>query len=1128
MGEITPMDKAHPPARDGVECPMEKVGRKGLHITLLLIALVSLAAIPQVILARGPDSPASPSRNQLPESTGPNLRFDRLSAADGLSFSLTTSILQDQQGFMWFGTRYGLNRYDGFSFTLYVLESSEDVLFSNYVENLYQDRSGDLWVSTHTDLVRRDFETGEFVHYKFDAGNPQSLGAGLIWAIGEDSTGALWVGTGQGLSRYEPSTETFARFLPDQWVLEIYADRRGGVWLGTAGGLWYYDSGSLEQQNPVQYQNDPADPTSLSSNIVTAIHEDQHGALWAGTWDGGLNRLDQATGKFTRFQHNPEDPESLSDNQVHSILEDSTGRLWIGTENGLNLLDRTTGRFFQYHYDPGDLHSLSSNVVHEIYEDRSGVLWIATQIGISKVNEIASVFTHYQQGRNSPDQGAAAQPAGLLDPQNPPNLSDNWITAVYQDRQGIVWIGTNRGGLNRLDRSTGEVTVYRHNPDDPTSLSFGEVLSICEDRAGVLWIGTSSGLDRLDPQTGTFEAEEAFRERLVMSIAEDQQGNLWVGYWTGLLRREPGASDFTEVPLLEDLVATAQILKIYPDRTGSVWISTQKDGLFRWNPSTVTGQSQPTVIHFPQDSSDPKSPGVRPVLPFYDDADGTLWLGSIDDGLVRFDRDSQTFSHYMPDTGQAKYISCVQGDDQGFLWMGTQLGLARFDPRSETFAYFDTRDGLIVGEGAAACIRNEQGEMFFGSLQGLNTFFPDQIRDNPKPPPVVITAVYLENKLLNTDLPPTEPIRLSYRQNYLSFDFAALDYAAPAKNQYAYKMEGFEADWVAAGARRHADYPDLKPGTYTFRVRASNNSGVWNEQGTAVQITITPPFWQTLWFPGLLGVVFMGVIAGGIRLRLKGVEAHSRALEQQVTERTAELSQTNVVLEQQIAERKRMEEVLAQERASAAVVAERNRLARELHDSATQSLYAVTLYADAATRLLSSGQVEPAAENLLKLRGTAKEALGEMRLLIFELRPTILTDQGLVAALRARLEAVEGRASLKTELHAEGKDRLPPQVEDGLYRIAVEALNNALRHARTPCISVSLSFEPEAIRLEVADEGIGFDPTAARNAGGLGLRGMAERAEQLGGTLTMDSSPGTGTRVIVMVPQQSEQEEMPQ
>jgi signal transduction histidine kinase/ligand-binding sensor domain-containing protein len=1102
---------------------MEKVGEKGLHVTFLLIALVSLAAIPQAVLARGPDSAASPSRNQPPESSGPTLRFDRLSAADGLSYSLTTSILQDQQGFMWFGTRYGLNKYDGFNFTIHILESREDVLFSNYIEALYQDRSGDLWVSTHADLVRMDIETGELIHHKHDVGNPQSLGPGQVYAIGEDSTGALWVGTSQGLNRYEPSTETFTRFLQGQWVWEIYADRhrdgsgtpQGGTWLGTASGLWYYGSGSLEQQNPVQYQNDPADPTSLSSNVVTAIHEDHAGALWVGTGGGGLNRLDQATGKFTRFQHNPEDPESLSDNQVNSILEDGAGRLWTGTENGLNLLDRTTGRFFQYRYDPGDPHSLSSNVVNEVYEDRSGVLWIATQVGISKVNEIASRFTHYQQGGNPPDQGAAAQPAALLDPQNPPGLSDNLITALYQDRQGIVWIGTNRGGLNRLDRSAGDVTVYRHNPDDPTSLSYGEVLSICEDRAGILWIGTWTGLDRLDPQTGTFEAEEAFRGRLVMSVAQDQQGGLWVGYWNGLSRREPGASDFTEVPLPGDPAATAQILKIYPDRTGAVWIGTQNDGLFRWDPATGGG-SEPTVIRFPQDSNDPKSPGVRPVTPYYEDADGTLWLGSIDDGLVRFDRDSQTFTRYMPGTSPAEYVSCVQGDDQGFLWMGTRPGLARFDPRSKTFAYFDTRDGLIVGEGAAACIRNEQGEMFFGSMQGLNTFFPDQIRDNPNPPPVVITALNLENELLRTDLPPNEPIKLSYRQSYLSFDFAALDYTAPAKNQYAYKMEGLEADWVDAGARRHADYPDLKPGTYTFRVKASNNSGVWNEQGAAVQIIITPPFWQTWWFLGLLGVGFIGVIAGGMRLRLKSVRARSRELERQVAERTAELSQTNALLEGEIAERLQVEEALRQSEREKATVDERNRLARELHDSVAQSMYGVTLLAEVASQLLSSGRTDQVAGYLGELKETAKDSLAEMRLLIYELRPPVLEEEGLASALQARLEAVESRAGLQTEFHLDGELTLNSQVEEALFRIAQEALNNVLKHAHARRVAVSLGQAGHTVTLEIADDGTGFDPVAARRSGGLGLRGMEERVAAIGAGLEIESAAGSGTRVRVM------------
>ena len=411
------------------------------------------------------------------------MRFDCLSAADGLSFSLTKSILQDQQGFMWFGTRYGLDKYDGSDFTVYLPGPSGDLMGGNYILGLYQDRAGDLWMSTTIDLIRWDRKTGEFVHYQHDPANPNSLTLGTAYTIREDAAGTIWVGTYGGLNRYNPSTETFTRFYQGQPVFEIYTDRQGGIWSGTDRGLWYYSSGSLEQQDPVQYQHDSADPSSLSSDLVVTIYEDRQGVIWVGTWDGGLNRFDAATGKFARFQRDPEDPQSLSDEQVTSILEDHAGRLWIGTDNGLNLLDRATGRFSQYHFDPSNPQGLHNSVVNDIYQDRSGVIWIATLAGICKVNETVSTFTFYQQGSNPvkgavPSQSnleAESQPAGGLDLRSPPRLSDNLITSVYQDRNGILWVGTSQGGLNRLDRNTGQVTVYRNDPADPTSISWGEV-----------------------------------------------------------------------------------------------------------------------------------------------------------------------------------------------------------------------------------------------------------------------------------------------------------------------------------------------------------------------------------------------------------------------------------------------------------------------------------------------------------------------------------------------------------------------------------------------------------------------------------------------------------------------------
>jgi ligand-binding sensor domain-containing protein len=505
-------------------------------LPICLIFLTVFYGPPDISLASSqPESP-----NQLGEfSPRPNLHFDCLSAADGLSFSLSTAILQDQRGFMWFGTRYGLDQYDGYNFKVYFPGPSGDVMGGNYILDVIQDRRGDLWMTTYIDLVRWDRKTGDFIHYKNDPNDPNSLTSGRLNTIWEDSAGIIWVGTNAGLNRYDPATETFSRFFHDRAVFRLYPGRQGGIWMGTDGGLWYYDSGSFEQQDPLRYQNNPTDPASLSRAEMYAIYQDQQGDIWVGSLGGGLNRLEQDSGKFTRYAHDPADPYSLSNDWVYAILEDGLGRLWIGTRNGLNLLDRTTDRFFQYYKQPDDPHSLSDDAINDLYQDRSGVLWVATLAGICKVNDTASRFTVYQEAPNQPGMQAESAPGNL------PGLSDDLITAVYADRDGILWVGTAQGGLNRIDRSAGSVTVYQHDLADPTSLGWGEVNAIYQDQEGTLWIGTSSGLNRFIPETGTFASEQALQGQLSGALVEDQQGNLWVGAFSGLMRRSAGSRNCT-------------------------------------------------------------------------------------------------------------------------------------------------------------------------------------------------------------------------------------------------------------------------------------------------------------------------------------------------------------------------------------------------------------------------------------------------------------------------------------------------------------------------------------------------------------------------------------------------------
>jgi signal transduction histidine kinase/ligand-binding sensor domain-containing protein len=1095
---------------------MAKLGSTGFRITLFLVCLIGLVAglHRQPVLARAAETAADVSlvEDRPPAPTA--ARFDRISTADGLPDDVVYAILQDSQGFMWFGTGNGLARYDGYQFSVYQNDPGDPASLSHpTVYALLQDRSGDLWVGTGSGLDRLDATTGTFAHYVRGA---------EILGLYEDEAGILWVGTNRGLAHLDPanpgpSVFVFGTLVDDpnrpsgNLVRPIIQDRRGGVWLGT-GAAGYEVASGLDRFDRstgtfVHYRHDPDDPTGLGRGNVWALFEGRQGELWVGT-QGGLNRLDIASGTFTRYQHDPADPSSLANDEVPAVLEDSAGRLWIGTAGGLDQFDRSQNRFIHYRHDEADDKSLSGDTIMTIYEDRSGVVWVGTTAGVSRYDETASQFARYQNR-----------------PESPYRLSDDVVLAVVEDRKGVVWVGTAEGGLDRLDRDAGSVTVYRHDPADPASLSSDGVTALYADRAGELWVGTDSRwLERFDPRTQTFVHTWYVSAGQPQVIAEDRAGNLWIGTPNGLYRLDRAANTATHYRSTADpALSSNQVTAIYELEDGRLLVGTGGGGVNIWDPAT--GQ----FSYYGHNPADPNSLAHNSVYSFYEDSDENVgWIGTWN-GLDRVEVASGTAHHYTERDGlSGNAVLGIVADSAGMLWLTTNRGLSRFDPGTGTFRDFGAQDGLPVNlfvHGALS--RSKRGEILIGSGDGLVAFDPDRLPENPYPPPVVVTALSLFNEVMRRDLPPNEPVELSYKDNFVSFEFAALDYTAPEKNQYAYRLEGVDMDWVQAGTRRRADYPNLRPGNYVFRVKASNNTGVWNEEGTAVRITIAPPPWGTWWFRGAVLLVLVGAVLGGYGLRVRSIQRRSRELEREVADRTAELSQTNVLLEQEIAERQRTEEALSQERASAAVLAERNRLARGLHDSVTQSMYGMMLYAEAASQLLAagSGHLDQVTDLLGELRETANEGLTEMRLLIFELRPPILSEEGLASALQARLELVEGRAGLATELHLETDAEpveeidLPSNVEEELYRIAQEALNNVLRHAHARRVGVTLRHQrtENKLVLQIVDDGVGFSLTEARKVGGMGLPGMAERAAQLGALLEIESAPGGGTTVRVTV-----------
>jgi PAS domain S-box-containing protein len=525
-----------------------------------------------------------------------------------------------------------------------------------------------------------------------------------------------------------------------------------------------------------------------------------------------------------------------------------------------------------YRNNPSDPSSLGTNAVGAFSEDRNRNIWIATWgAGLERFDPDTGRFVHFRH-----------------DPENPNSLSDDVFMDLYFDEQNTVWAGTLGKGLNRLNAATGRVAHYLHDPENPTSIAGDNIAAIIPDEKGGLWIGTFGGLAHYDPRTNTFTNYSndpgnffSLNENKVVSLYLDSKKNiLWIGTWGGGLN---------QLDLKDPLHTDPQIA---------------------------------TFVNYRHDPNDPSSISEDSVWAIHESADGSLWLGT-QLGLNHFDPAKKTFEHYTEKNGLPNNVVLgILEDDQANLWLTTNNGLAQFDPRVETFTTYDSSDGLQSNEfNSNAYFRAQDGTMYIGGVNGFNLFQPENVQPNLVAPPVAVTKFEVFNEALPIDLSGHEPIQLSYKQDFISFEFTAFDFQSPQKNQYAYKLEGFDEDWIQAGNRRFATYTNLPGGQYVFRVKASNSDGIWNETGVAIPVFITPPVWQTWWFLSSLIVLAGALVAGGFRLRLNAIREQNVYLETQVSERTSELRETNKLLEKEVDQRKRAEAELAK------------RAAEELHQS---------------------------------------------------------------------------------------------------------------------------------------------------------------------------------------------------
>ncbi len=791
---------------------------------------------------------------------GTSLHFNHITIEDGLAQNSVAAVLQDNKGYIWIGTQDGLHKYDGYRFKIYRHESDNpDSLAENDIDALCADPDGGIWIGTYNGgLDHLDADGRHFTHYRHKTGDKTSLTSDLIWAVMRDSRGDVWVGTDDGLNLLDVATGTVRRFykpqakdakakgdattgLSDNVVWTLYEDSTGRVWIGSNMGLDYYDPGSGQivrytvPKDAPHYKDVSA---LLERTSINIIRETSDGSLWVGA-EGGLVELDAQRKVRHVYWHDPKKPESLSSSLIRGIVQDSAGSIWVGTYGGgVSRLDRTTQTFTNYLHDPSDPSSLGGDKVDSLYLDSAGLLWVGTDsAGVSTFDPTTRAFAHY---RRNPAAKAS--------------LPSNVVWSLYEDHAGLIWAATD-SGLASLDRSRGQYVVYplKAKRKKGKSTVTATPSYVTGTRDGTLWVGTDRGLYERPVGTKTFihhdlslAKEWAPLADVVNVIVEDSQDRLWLGTGRGLIlyqRKDGKYQRFVHDDKDPSSLVNDMVLSLREAPQGKLWVGTDS-GLCLFDPA------RKKCRNFVHENDNPDSLSHNSVMSMWPAADGGVWLGTAA-GLDHLATGTWKFQHYTVADGLPNNsIYGILPDNAGNLWLSTNKGLSKFDPRKKTFRNYDVTDGLQSDEfNAGADFRSDRGELFFGGINGFNAFIPADIRNNPHRPRVAITRMLEFNHEVEFGKPldQLENVTLPYFDNVFSLEFAAFDYSAPEKNRFQYMLEGFDENWRDAGMRNRVTYTNLDPGTYVFRVKGSNNDGVWSTQDARLRIIVLPPPWRTWW-----------------------------------------------------------------------------------------------------------------------------------------------------------------------------------------------------------------------------------------------------------------------------------------
>ena len=966
-----------------------------------------------------------------------NITFEHYSIDQGMFESNIITLIQDKTGYLWFGTWDGIEKYDGYNFTTYKQEpDNPNSINSPFVNTIYEDKERNLWIGTPRGLEKFNKTTGVFKHYKPNPPNKETEWNNNVISICEDKFGILWVGTVDGLYNFDEKSEKFIcirnndknpESIGSNNINAILEDKAGSLWIGNSKGLDKFD---IKTGTFIHYWYDPNNKNEWTNYWVNTLFEDKSGIIWLGTRKGVV-AFDQNARTFTPYIKEGQ-------NSISSICEDEFGHLWIGSwDSGLYSFDKKTKKLTNYLHNDKNSGSLSSNIVTSICYDRSGTIWITTLgEGVNKINRVKQPFKKY--------------------------LFNN-IYNIVKGNNDMLWIGTSTG-WKKFNPKTELIIPY----------SFGKDFLEEEDESGDLWLGKDSGgiykRDTKGHITNYYDSSGREFNKMVNCLYKTPDGIRWIGTKDGGVYKI--ALNSNSLKKILQVGGGNFIADFYLDSSGLLWIGTIEEGLICYNPAKENIVK--SYIANPTDSDCIKSNVVFSIV---EDKAGSLYLGT-NNGLGIYNLSTKKFKFLNENNGLPhNIIWLIMGDDHDNCWLSTRKGISKFNTVTKQFQNYDVSYGLPEnGFYTFDGCKTKNGEMYFGAPNAVVRFHPDSIKNNPFIPPIEITSI----RKFEEQVPIGKEIDLSYKENFLSFEFIALSYVSPERNQYAYKMEGVDTGWVYSGTRRFASYPNLNPGEYVFRVKGSNNDGVWNEKGTAIAIIISAPWWEAWWFRIFVFVVLLTSVGGIIRY--------------------IEMKKIN-----------RKIEILEQERA---LERERTRISRDMHDEVGSSLSEIVILSELAKK-----KPDEAEHHIKEISERAAEVIDNVSEIVWAMNPQNDKLDNLIAHTRRYAVKYLSLANMSCQFMVPEiipANPLSAELTRNLFLVVKETLHNTVKHSCASEVTFTIDFLNQQLSIKIKDNGKGFSLDKSTGLGN-GLLNMRRRVEDIGGVIRIESTYGKGTQISFTV-----------